>query len=175
MQGTTVYSTPWFDLVAKRPATGGEPHYMVLPPDYVVVLAMTGARRLVLVRQYRPAIERVTIELPAGHVDGGETPEAAARRELLEETGYRAPLMEPLGCLTPDTGRMGNRMWCFFAADAEPPSTPHADEPGIEVLLYDEERLLQLVASGEFDHALHLAPLFLAARRGLFAAADQPF
>ena len=170
MQRTTVYSTPWFDLVAKRPVTGGEPHYVVVPPDYVTVLAMTGARQLVLVRQYRPAIERVTIELPAGHVDGDETPEAAARRELLEETGYRAPVMEPLGSLTPDTGRMENRMWCFFAADAQ---AEGVGETGIEVLLLDEKQLRDLVASGEFDHALHIAPLFLAAERGLFATADD--
>ena len=67
------------------------PFYMLELPDYVSVIALTPARELLLVRQHRPVVGRETLELPSGHVDPGERPEDAARRELLEETGFDAP------------------------------------------------------------------------------------
>src|SRR5437763_11391084 len=101
-----VYSTPWFDLVAKSLAGHDQPHYSIRTTDYVSVVAVTRQRRLLLVRQYRPAVEGMTLELPSGHVEPGETPEEAARKELLEETGHVADRFELLGEFSPDTGRL---------------------------------------------------------------------
>lgn len=100
----TVFSTPWFQVVSKLIEGDSHPYYALSLPDYVCVVALTNARRLVLVRQYRPAVEELTLELPAGHVDPGETPEHAARRELLEETGYSCDRLELVGDLHADTG-----------------------------------------------------------------------
>ena len=84
-------------------------------------------------RQYRPAVEERTLELPSGHVDPGETPIAAATRELMEETGYVADKIEEIGVIRPDTGRLSNRLWCFFAT-VRPSADVWHKEADLEVL-----------------------------------------
>ena len=161
------FRTPWFEIVAKtlRPEDG--PWYSLRLPDYAATVAITAEGQVVLVRQYRPAVETITLELPSGLVDAGERPEEAARRELLEETGYDAPGIELLGPLLPDTGRLGNRIWCCVARDVRriPGRTPEA---GIEVVEMTAADLLTATADGRFDHALHVAAVLLAQVRGKF-------
>jgi ADP-ribose pyrophosphatase len=137
-------------------------------PDYVGVVARTREDRIVLVKQHRPVVGHDVVELPSGHVDPGETPEAAARRELTEETGMIATDMELLGVLSPDVGRLTNRMWCYYAPDVTPAGSithPADVEEGITVLDVCEEDLLQMAADGRMNHALNLAVLFLAVSR----------
>src|ERR1700687_2612926 len=110
-----VLDTKCFQLVPRRPPAYAEPHYSLRTRDYVGVVAVTTNGELLLVRQFRPAVWETTLELPSGHVEPGQTPEEAARTELLEETGHEANSFELVGDFSPDTGRLGNRMWCFFA------------------------------------------------------------
>ena len=145
---------------------GDKPYYAIKPEDYVSTIATDPDGRIVLVRQYRPAVEAYTIELPSGHVGPEETPENAAKRELLEETGYVAEELHPLGCLAPDTGRLLNKLWCFFASDVTISSEYHAPEEGIEVLTCSMKELEELILSSEFNHALNLAVLTLAISKG---------
>src|SRR5213079_2244404 len=70
-----------------------------------------------LVRQFRPALEEFTLELPSGHVDLGESPEQAARKELREETGFVANELILLGSLSPDTGRLSNPLRNLILAE----------------------------------------------------------
>jgi ADP-ribose pyrophosphatase len=156
------FTTPWFDLVAKEMRVGDPPYYSLRMPDYVSVIAFTGEQEVVLVRQYRPAVERYTIELPSGLVEAGETPEQTARRELQEETGYHADKMELLGPLLSDTGRHENRLWCYLAPAVSPPGSNYNPEPGIEKVLIHRGALFDMIAEGKFDHALHLGVLALA-------------
>src|SRR5580704_5986975 len=100
-----VFSTKWFELVAKHPPSYTEPHYSIRALDYVGIVAQDTQGNLLLVRQLRPAVGGMTLEIPCGHVEVGETPETAARKELLEETGYVADTFELLANLSPDTGR----------------------------------------------------------------------
>ena len=159
----SVFSSPWFELVAKTMREGEPPYYSLRIRDYAAVVAVTPEGRILAVRQYRPALERYTIELPSGIVDDGETPETSARRELLEETGYQAGAMESLGPMTPDNGRLSNRIWHFLARDVRQVADP---EPGLELLSYSMEELEAAIRSEEFDHALHIAGLMLARVRG---------
>jgi ADP-ribose pyrophosphatase len=158
---SVVFDSPWCRLVAET-LPDGKPYYMVEAADYVSVIACTADRHLVLVRQHRPVVGRDSIELPAGHVDPGESPEQAARRELLEETGMAAEDFELLGVLVPDVGRLANRMWCYFAADVAPVGKQLPHEAGITVMRVPECDALAMATDGRIDHALNLAPLFLA-------------
>ncbi len=158
----TVFSTPWFDVVAKTMRSGEPPYYSLRLPDYVGILAITEDQRVLMVRQYRPAVERFTIELPAGLVDPGESPAETARRELLEETGYHAEEMRVLGELTTDTGRMSNRIWACFAPGVRKAAS-YESESGIETLTYAMEELLEITKAGQFNLSLHVAIVMLAA------------
>ena len=159
------FSTPWFELLEKTVRPDEAPYYSLKLPDYTSVIALTADRNILLVKQYRPAIERDALELPSGLVDPGESPGEAAARELLEETGYEARDVQVLGPMTTDNGRLSNRIWACFAADVQPVSgkTPEA---GIEVVVYSLPELWRAAADGRFDHALHVAILLMAVLHG---------
>ena len=164
MTRSVVFTSPWCRVVAET-RDHDEPYYMVEVDDYVTVVARTVPGNIVLVQQHRPVVGRDSVELPSGHIDPGETAEQAGRRELLEETGMIAQGMELLGVLVPDIGRLCNRMWCYFAADVTP-ATSDAREKGITVLEVPEQTALAMAADGRIEHALNLAVLFLALRKG---------
>lgn len=161
---SVIFESPWCRLLAEN-LEDGKPYYMLDVPDYVCVVARTLDGGILLVRQHRPVVGHDTFELPSGHVDAGETAEAAARRELLEETGMVAGDLELLGVLVPDVGRLLNRMWCFFAADAVPAPGDVALEVGVVPLKVSEQELLMMAADGRIEHALNLSVLFLAVSR----------
>lgn len=145
-------------------------YHSIALDDYVNVLAVTRDGEIPLVRQYRPALEGRSLELPGGLSDTGERPDVTASRELYEETGYRTT-REPqlLGCLHPDSGRLENRLWCYFALEVEQdPLQRWHPEPGVEPVLMSGEKLKQAVVDGEFVHALHIAVICLAIIRGHF-------
>lgn len=144
---------------------GEPPYYSLRIADYVGILAITTDQRILAVRQYRPAVERFTIEFPAGLVDDGETPLQTAGRELMEETGYEAGALELLGEMATDTGRLTNRIWGCLATDARRVEGYRAED-GMETLTYSLPELMNATAEGEFDHALHVAILMLAVAKG---------
>ena len=166
MPEKVVFSVPWFDILERDVEGFASPYYLVCPNDYVSVLATATDGTFLLVRQYRPAVGAETLELPSGHVEDGETPEAAARRELAEETGYEAKNLEFLGTLAPDTGRLGNRLWCFYAGGATPLGSQVKLEQGIQLVHWQPQDLIRDVKNGKINHGLHLAVLLLAALRG---------
>ncbi len=143
---------------------------MVMPADYVTVVALTQDLRVVLVEQYRPAAERVTLELPSGLVDPGEAPEVTARRELFEETGFEVEELFSLGALIPDTGRLGNRLHCFFARVKESVRPRPKNNEGIEVRIVTLETVKSAINDGTFDHALHCGVWMLAISKGFVPA-----
>jgi len=162
------FRTPWITVLAKTFREGEAPYYALQLADYTSVVALTGDGRVVLVRQFRPAVDHYTLELPSGFVDPGETPLEAARRELLEETGYRAEQIELLGSMEPDTGRLGNRIWACVAHDVRRVEGAVPEE-GIEVSTWSVAELVQATIDGRFDHALHVAIVWLASLKGHLA------
>ena len=157
------FATKWFQVEAKHVGGEAEPYYSLKLPDYVSILAYTEQGQVVLVRQFRPAIEATILELPSGLVDSTDGPEATARRELEEETGYKAGEMVHLGTLYSDVGRLQNRLWCYLAKNVRSIPGWKTEEPGIEVVLMSAADLAKAQLDGRFAHALHLAALQLAA------------
>lgn len=88
---TVVFRTPWFEIavVDPGPEPGGttDPYYCMVRPNGVIAFIIDRAGAVVLVEQYRPPMGRVTLEMPAGNIEAGETPDQAVAREVLEETG----------------------------------------------------------------------------------------
>jgi ADP-ribose pyrophosphatase len=165
LKTVVAFSTPWFDLLARTVDTEAAPYYSLRLPDYAAVLAITEDERVLAVRQYRPAVDRYTVELPSGLIDPGETPAEAAARELVEETGYTAESIEVLGPMWPDTGRLTNRIWTCIAKNVHAVEG-RVPEPGIEILTYKAADLARATAGGEFDHALHVAILLQGILQG---------
>ena len=162
-----VFTTPYFTLIGKRldGQPGGHPFYSLEMIDYVCVVATMADGRIVLVRQFRPAVETVMLELPAGHVEPGQQADEAARAELQEETGYVAKRLALVGCLKPDTGRLSNKMWVYWAEAGER-TTPWEPEPGVDVVIATSAEMAEWLKDGTFDHALHVAAVFLTIQAG---------
>ena len=160
----TIFSTAWFDLIEKEVCREGkkENFYTLKVRDYVSVIAKTRGDRIVLVRQYRPSIERITLEFPSGHVDAKEAPERAARRELYEETGYEGGRLSFLGVLWADTGRLSNRQWCYFIEGVKLSRKRWKPEPFVVSTTIARRALFYKLRNGSFDHALNLSVLALA-------------
>jgi ADP-ribose pyrophosphatase len=165
----TTRVSPWVSLVENRvvvaPEDTGAIYHSIDTMDYVSVLAVTVDGRIPIVRQFRPAARRFTLEFPGGLRDGDETPETCAIRELAEEVGLAASRIQPLAAMLPDSGRLGNRMWTFFAPDVASIPDWH---PEVEVAhrMVTIAELHALALEGVFDHAPHVAMLGMAVMRG---------
>ena len=96
---------------------------------FVKVLPVTREGDVVFVRQYRHALGRPTLELPAGGLERGEEPEAAARRELAEEAGLAPGSLEHLGTFNTSPGRISERGWIYLATDCVPDPAAVQAEP----------------------------------------------
>lgn len=141
-------------------------------PDWACVLALTDDRQAVLVEQYRYGIDRVVLELPAGVIDPGEVPEVAARRELLEETGYEARRWDRLGALAVEPGRHTNYGHVYVARGCHAVAAPAPDaSEDLRLRLVPATSLPDLVEGGEIAHGIHAAAVFWALARGLL---DEP-
>jgi ADP-ribose pyrophosphatase len=174
----TIDISPWMKIIEREvefaPGKAIELYHAVGQADYIAIVALTPDGRIPIVRQYRPALERFTWELPAGMVDEGEDAAACCRRELLEETGYPAKAVHALGDLAPCTARLSNRIHSFFVATG-PGDDGHIAEAGIELRLVTPEVLAALILAGEFDLQLHIGAILLAGMRGfLDLAAFKP-
>jgi ADP-ribose pyrophosphatase YjhB (NUDIX family) len=162
----TVFATPWFQVLAAPAPDEGQPRYVIQGADFVVIVAVTKRGQMLLVRQFRVAAAALTLELPAGHFELGEAPEQAARRELLEETGYEADTFKLLVGLSPSVARFTNRMWCFPAANSRPATGAETGrEAGADLILY-ERGVRALIEEKEFYSAPSCAALLLATLRG---------
>lgn len=147
----------------------GEFH-VIESPHWAGVLCQTDKDEIVLVRQYRHGIRSESLELPAGVMETGEEPLAAARRELCEETGYLAERWELIGSFATEPARQAVRAHFFCAFGAAPTGTRALDESeDIEVVCVPRRELVGLIESGRISHGVHVGAILLAAKRGLVA------
>ena len=137
-------------------------------PSWASVLCVTESDEVVLVRQYRHGIGSDSLELPAGVIEPGEAPFAAAQRELAEETGYTAERWEPLLSVATEPSRHTVRAHFFCALGATATVERALDESeDIEVVRVPRTELAGLIESGDIVHGVHVGAILFAARRGL--------
>ncbi|SVC25030.1 uncharacterized protein METZ01_LOCUS277884, partial [marine metagenome] len=135
--------------------------YFIDSADWVNIVPVTSDQEVVFVRQFRHGSEKITLEIPGGMVDPGEDPQVAAVRECMEESGYEAGTVKPLGILNPNPAIFRNRLHTYVAKDCSPvaeianTSTEHT-----ELVLVPMTDLPDMLQSGEIDHALVAATLW---------------
>ena len=159
--------SPWVELVAREVEFSPgqiELYHSVKQQDYLAIVALTPGGEFPIVRQYRPALESFTWELPAGLVEPGEDIAEGCRRELREETGYSTRAIYPLGVAAPCSGRLSNRIHSFFVETGER-DAGFVAEPGMSVKLVTAAELVAMIKSGDFVSQLHIGSLLLAELR----------
>lgn len=146
------------DLYRFEPS-GAEQEFMVLDtPSWVNVVPITTEGNVVLIRQYRHGIQDMTLEIPGGMIDEGEEPQAAALRELLEETGYVAERMRPLARVVPNPALQNNYLHLFVADGCR--NTGKTQLDAFECIDVSETPLAdipELIRSGTISHAMVIA------------------
>ena len=141
---------------ARSPRTGEAHDFFVLESSsWVNVIPITPTGEVVMVRQYRHGTREVTLEIPGGLVEDHDTPEEAAKRELYEETGYRARSMTSLGYVHPNPAIQNNRCYTFLAHDVFPAGAQEQDDKeDIQVVTHPLSDIQRLIGGGEISHAL---------------------
>jgi ADP-ribose pyrophosphatase len=150
-------------LTAHSPTNHQQFHdfFVLEAGDWVNVIPVTSDGRVVLVRQYRYGNGEVTLEIPGGLIDPGQTPLESAQRELLEETGYGNGEWTLLGSTRPNPAFLNNWCHCYLALNVEKMSEQNLDEvEEIEVVTVDLKDIPQIIANGDIDHSLVLAAFF---------------
>ena len=132
--------------------------------DWVTVIALTKNKDVVMIRQYRHGAQKIILEIPGGSMDPGDTnSEEAARRELLEETGYTSDKFIPIGCVSPNPANQTNLIYSFLALDAVKTHPQHLDDTEeIEVLLKPLNEVIGMARSGELIQSMQVSAVFFA-------------
>jgi len=139
---------------AKDPKTGFEIHRSVVRhAGSAVMMAVDEKKRVLLVRQYRLPADKYLWELPAGKLDEGEKPIQAAKRELIEETGYRARKWTRLASFFVSPGYVEERMTLFLAEDLTAGEATPMDDERIEARWFTRKEISEMIRKRKIEDA----------------------
>jgi 8-oxo-dGTP pyrophosphatase MutT (NUDIX family) len=156
---------PIFDLRidrAQSPRTAREHDFFILESaDWVNVIPLTPENEVVLIRQYRHGLQEITLEIPGGILEPGDSPAQAAQRELSEETGYEDGQWIALDYVYPNPAFLNNRCYTFLAKNVVLKSRQNQDDKeDIEILLKPLKQIPQLIREGTIRHSLIVAAFY---------------
>ncbi len=140
------------------------PEYFVveLPPS-VCVLPITQEGDVVMIRQYRHPLGEVILEIPGGFLDPGEDPGEAAKRELMEETGYAFDELIPLGKTAANPGVLNNYTYLYLATNGRRVQEQHLDpNEEIEIVRIPFKEVVEMVRQGKMVQSMHTNCVWLA-------------
>lgn len=172
MAEETLLRTPRFNVVRDSYQTSSgqtKSREIVRHPGAVVIVPRLADGRVCLIRNFRISVKQTLIELPAGTLDPGESPQSTAERELSEETGYRAGLMQHLHSFYLSPGILDERMHLFLATDLTAGET--AREVGEEItnLVVPWAEAIAMIFRGEIQDAKTIAGLLYVHHRAAHA------
>jgi ADP-ribose pyrophosphatase len=162
-----IHKGPWATLRSDRCEMPKghivEDYYVLEYSNWVNAVAITEDDKILMVHQYRHAAEIVSLEIPGGVIDAGETPEQALRRELLEETGYQFDDFELLSVVYANPSTANNHTYCYLARGGKKVQEQKLDEQEeliVETFTIDEVK--KLLINNKIAQALHCTGLFYA-------------
>jgi ADP-ribose pyrophosphatase len=128
-------------------------------PDCIAVVALDAKDNVLLEKQYRQAIGKELLEIPAGGIDAGEEPEATVVREMREETGFRPQQVTKLTGFYSSPGFTNEYLHLYLATDLVPDPLSAEDTAGIEVVKVPLSQIPDLITSGKIQDAKSIAGL----------------
>lgn len=148
--------------IAASPADGSEHDFFrILSAEWVQIIPLTQADEVVMVRQYRHGSQSIVLEIPGGLIDEGEDPAEAAIRECLEETGFRAHTVHPLGAINPNPAIHAHKLHSFYSRGVEKVAdVQNTATEFTEVELVPLAGLAGRLRAGDIDHSLVAATLW---------------
>lgn len=162
----TCFQNQWWKVVERKFVTpnGKKIDWFVLEkPDAVCVFCLTKQGKLVAIRYFRPGIQKMVYDIPSGFINKGEKPLHAAKRELREETGFKAGKFINLGSYAANAAGDTLMLHCFLALQAEKVSGQNLDHgEEIEVKILTLKQLLAKIKSKDFLDSTRLGVIFMA-------------
>jgi ADP-ribose pyrophosphatase len=160
ISSTVVYQGPVFGIrrdKVREPGGLRTTREVITHPGSVVVLPVLPDGRIVLIRQYRHAARQFLWELVAGRIDAGEVPRQAAKRELIEETGYRARSFRIFLDVFPSPGFLEERMYILLAEGVTPGKAKPEEDEKIVSRAYSVTELKQMIRKGRLRDSKSIA------------------
>lgn len=131
-----------------------------------IMVAITDEGKILMERQFRKAVEKAMIELPAGKAESDEAPETTASRELAEETGYTAGSVKHLVSYYPTCGYSSELLHIYICRDLTPGDTNWDDTECIEIMEFDADELIDMIMKGEIKDSKTIIGLLFARQAG---------
>jgi ADP-ribose pyrophosphatase len=167
LSSSYIHKGPWATLRSDRCEMPDghivEDYYVLEYNNWVNAVAITEDNDVLMVRQYRHAAGIISLEIPGGVIDDGETPEQALRRELLEETGYQFDDFELLCTIYANPSTANNHTYCYLARGGKKVQEQQLDnQEEIIVETFTIPEVKKLLAENKIAQALHCTGLFYA-------------